>query len=118
MAFQRRSGKVLFVLIFTAVHMLLTVLLFLISFSFTMSIADTDKSLPLLGEIFYHLSQFFQWPVMISLSRMGQLNNIPAYSGIFILFVNSLLWAVAILIIFLGITKLRHKKVSETANSI
>jgi hypothetical protein len=115
MAFQKRSSKVLFVIIFTLLHMLLTALLFLISFSFTMSIADTDKSLPLIGEMFYRLSQIFQWPVMISLSRMGQLHNIPAYSGIFILFLNSLLWAVAILSIILGITKLRYQMSSGPA---
>jgi hypothetical protein len=115
MAFKTRSRKVLFVLIFTVLHMLLTVLLFLISFSFVMSIADTDKSLSLIGEIFYRLSQFFQWPVMISLSRMGQLNNIPAYYGIFILFLNSLMWAVVILGIILGITRLRHQSKSGAA---
>jgi len=114
--FRKGSAKVLFALIVTVLHMLLTGLLFMLSFSLVMGSAAVDQPLSLVGEIVYRLSQLFQWPLVILLGRSEFLAEVlPAYSVIFILFLNSLLWALVILGIILGIMKLQFQQRCRTA---
>lgn len=105
------KGKFLFTLIITAIHMLLTVLLFLFSFSVVMSFSSRDQPLPFAGEILYRISQIFQWPLIVPLGRIEFLQEaLPVYSGIFILLLNSLVWALAALVIVLGALKILPDK--------
>lgn len=105
------KGVFLFTLIATAIHMLLTVLLFLFSYSVVMSFSSRDLPLPFAGEILYRISQIFQWPLIILLGRIEFLQQaLPVYSGFFILLLNSLLWALAALVIVLGVLKILHNK--------
>jgi hypothetical protein len=65
---QSRRSKVIFVIIFTLLHMLLTGLFFYLSTSVVMANADTDQSLPVAGRILVGISDGFQWPLIISLA--------------------------------------------------
>lgn len=104
-------GKLIFTLAFTLAHMLLSILLFGLSFSAVMSNADDGKPLPLGDAILYHASQVLLWPIVIPLGRVEYLREVlPVYSGIFILFLNSLTWAIIALAIMLGIRYFRARK--------
>lgn len=112
---QGRKSKFLFIIIFTLLHMLVTVLLFFWSFSVVMGNADDGEPLPIAGEILLQVSEVFQWPVFIPLGRIEFLGDIlPAYSGIFILLLNSLVWALVALIIVLGIQRILRRKRKDT----
>ena len=104
-----RSAKVLFVVIFTALHMLLTVLFFLVSFSLVMGSADDAKPLSLMGEVIYALSKILQWPVIVPLGQVDFLREVlPVYSGVFILLLNSLVWSFVFLGLVLGLARSRQ----------
>lgn len=104
-----RKSRVLFILIFTLIHMLLTALFFFWSFSVVMGHSTEDTPLSVAGEILIRVSDFFQWPLIISLARNEFLRNVlPNYSVYIILFFNSLLWSLVALGIILGLSRVRR----------
>src|SRR4030042_2380699 len=108
---RSRRSKVLFILIFTLLHMLLTALFFFWSFSVVMANSDADQPLPVAGKILVGISDGFQWPLIISLARNEFLRNVlPNYSVYIMVLLNSLLWAFAALGILLWVNRIRHSK--------
>jgi hypothetical protein len=109
-----RNSKVLFVLVFTLIHMLITVGLFLASFYVVMANADDGKPLPAEAEILVRVSDVFQWPVLAPLGQIEFLRNVlPVYSVYIILPINSLVWALTALGIVLGLRRMRGRRGSH-----
>ena len=106
---RSRRSKIVFIICFTLIHMLLTALFFFWSFSVVMGYSADDKSLPAAGELLVRISDFFQWPLIISLARVEFLRNaLPNYSLYIIVLLNSLLWALVALGIVLWLRKARR----------
>jgi hypothetical protein len=109
-----RNSKVLFVLVFTLIHMLVTVGLFLASFYVVMANADDGKPLPAEAEILVRVSDVFQWPVLAPLGQIEFLREVlPVYSVYIILPINSLDWALTALGIVLGLRRMRGRRRSH-----
>ncbi len=106
---RNRRSKILFLFSFTLLHMLLTALFFYWSFSVVMGYSANDKPVSAAGAILVRVSDFFQWPLIISLARNEFLRNaLPNYSVYIIMFLNSLLWALVALGIILWLRKIQR----------
>ena len=107
MTLQTPKSRALFIIIFTLLHLILSVLLFLWSFSIVMGKMDDGRILTSGEVLIIHISDIFLWPVFIPLGQVESLREIlPAWSAIFILLLNSLLWAIVALMLLLGIQKI------------
>jgi len=105
--FWRRKRRVLFIIIFTLLHMFLTGLLFMASFSVVLANANDDKPLPLAGKALVMVSEIFQWPLMIPIGRIEFLRDVlPNFSLYIILLLNSLIWALVALGILIRLRRL------------
>ena len=119
MDLQTLKGRALFIIIFTVLHLILSVLLFLWSFSIVMGKLDDGRTLAFGQELIIHISDIFLWPVFIPLGQVESLREIlPAWSAIFILLLNSLLWAIVALMLVLGIQKIRYQHGNKTSEQI
>ena len=111
MCLQSRRNKVLFVLVFTLLHMVLSVALFLWSFSTVMGNMDNGAPLAIGEELIISISDILLWPIFIPLGQVDTLREIlPAWAGIFILILNSLVWALVGLGVVLGIQKVGYRR--------
>lgn len=114
MNIRRCKTRLLFVLGFTLVHMALSMLTFLWSFSVVMAHADDGLPLTAGGRIILWLSQAFQAPLISGLSRVDYLQQmLPSFFVIIILFLNSLLWG----LVALGIVVLLTRKKQNDAGA-
>jgi hypothetical protein len=119
MALQTSKNRLLFIAFFTLVHLVLSVLLFLWSFSIVMGKLDDGRTLAYGQELIIHISDIFLWPVFIPLGQAESLREIlPAWSAIFILLLNSLLWAIVALMLVLSIQKIRYLHGNKTSEQI
>jgi len=70
---------------------------------------DDGRSVTIGQELIIHISDIFLYPLFIPLGQVESLREIlPAWSAIFILVLNSLLWAIVALTLVLGIQKIRY----------
>jgi hypothetical protein len=108
------EGKILFTLSFCIVHMLLTGFLFIWSFSVVMANAIDPYPLPVSGKILVVISEIFQWPLIPNLGQIELLRNVlPNFMLYILLFLNSLLWALVALVLFVWIQKIRSRRASH-----
>ena len=119
MDLQTSKKRALFIVIFTLLHLIMTVMLFMWSFSIVMGKMDDGRTLTAGEELIIHISDIFLWPVFIPLGQVEFLREIlPAWSAVFILLLNSLLWAVIALLLMLGIQKIRYLHGNKTTEQI
>ncbi len=103
--------KLIFILVFTVAHVLLTLGLFYWNYSSLLANMQTGAALTPAGQVLIKVSEAFQWPLIISLAQNQAITNLPTYSFYIVVLLNSLLWAlVALLLIILvqALTKPRH----------
>jgi hypothetical protein len=107
---ESRRNKLIFIFIFTLVHMLLTAIFFFWNYSVLLANIETGKPLTWAGQLLIRISEIFQWPLIISLAQNEFVQKVlPAYSFYIALFLNSLLWTLVVLGILLLIKSTRRK---------
>jgi hypothetical protein len=111
--FHSGKNRLLFVLVFTPIHMLLTYVFFYLNYSSLLRNMETGSSLTWTGQLLIFLSDLFQWPLIRYLSQSEfVIKTLPSYSFYIVLFLNSLLWALVVLGIILLLRSLwmRNRK--------
>ena len=99
----------IFIILFTIIHFLLSFLFFLWSFSVVMGKMDQGDAYSGAEQIILRVSDILLYPVFIPLGQVDILREyLPAWAGIVILILNSLVWALAALALVLWVKRPRR----------
>jgi hypothetical protein len=108
---RSRKGRNIFVVVFTLVHILLTTLFFFWSFSAVMATTEGIDASSQSAKILVQISDFFTWPILFLLFQNTSLQNVlPNFTLYIAVFLNSLLWALAVLGLLLGLSEILRSR--------